>query len=118
MNLLDIASDDATAIFLNVDDGSAELVTHNRRGKPADAEQIAALVFEEKPKRDLQAGAENTRTLRVRVATTVSVTKESTWVIRGEEWQTQEIGTVLSGLLKFWVFRRDPGQQTKGRPKL
>ncbi len=95
-----------------------EDVTHLRRGVPTDAKVIPAIAVEEPPQRDTAAGAENVRTMRIQVAASVTVSKDDTWVIRGEEWTTLKIGTAFAGLRKLWTTRRDAGQQTKGRPKL
>jgi len=92
-----------------------EPVTHRRHGDcPAD-ETVQAVAIEEKPERDRQAGDENLRVMRIQVAAGLEVTKGTEWVIRGEKWITERIGTPVAGLLKLWATRTDKGLRTKAR---
>lgn len=100
----------------SIDREHCEDVTHLRRGNPADSETIPAIAVEEPPLRDTAAGAENVRTMRIKVAASASVSKDSTWVIRGDEWTTIKIGTPFAGRRMVWVKTRDAGVRTaKGR---
>jgi hypothetical protein len=110
-NAVDYAADDA---WIAAED-FGESVTHQPRDDDAEAATISAVVVEEPPQQNTEAGKENVKTLRVTVTEDVPVSIKSTWTIRGEEWQTLRLGTLEGGLRQLWVSRRDAGIRTKGR---
>lgn len=115
MGLESIATADAAFLL---DELGIE-VTHRPRGVEADDQPVQAIVEWEKPSRDMHAGAENVRVGTIAVLSTVPVTKESQWVIRGEVCMTTAMGSVEAGLRTAEIKIRDAGQRSaKGRPTI